>query len=420
MREEVRSDGWVIAQLGEIGDEVRGSVRPKPSRKYEIYSVPAFPLNKPEIIDGSEIGSSKRPVEPGDILICKINPRINRVWIVGQRKEANPQIASTEWLVLRLHEAVGGVSHRYVMWYLRSPEFRQWIELNVEGATGSHTRAKSPSILRQEIPLAPAPAQDRIVEAIEERFSRLDHSDSLLRDARQRSLALEQAIINAATEGYRTRPLADLIREPLRNGHSAKRSSGGKIPVFTLTAVTARDFSDRNTKLTDADPRRVEELWVEPGDLFVERSNTPELVGTAALYSGPSKRAVFPDLLIRVRFGAEILPEYAELGLRSSRARRYFQRMAKGIAGSMPKVDQAAVLAVELPVPSLVEQRKIVEQYDDHVVTVRSVIETCTRALLRTAHLRRSILERAFAGDLIERAGEEAVIGRVTGGRLGA
>lgn len=248
--------------------------------------------------------------------------------------------------------------------------------------------------------LPPLAEQERIVAVIEEQFSRLDQAELLLRSGRRRFNPLTSSIIDAATTGFPTKPLGELIREPLRNGHSAKRSSTGSIPVFTLTAVTARDFSEHNTKLTDADAERVEDLWVEPGDIFVERSNTPELVGTAALYTGRAKMAIFPDLLIRIRVGPELLPEYAELGLRSTRLRRYFQRTAKGIAGSMPKIDQGALLAAELPLPPVADQARLLEEAGRQLSIVESMTTVVDHALIRSGNLRRSILERAFSGDL--------------------
>jgi len=93
-----------------------------------------------------------------------------------------------------------------------------------------------------------------------------------------------------------------LLREPLRNGHSAKATrTGAGLRAFTLSAVTQGDFSERNTKQTVADPEKVKDLWAEPGDIYVERSHTPELVGIARLYNGPSRYAFIPDLFITVR-----------------------------------------------------------------------------------------------------------------------
>lgn len=104
--------------------------------------------------------------------------------------------------------------------------------------------------------------------------------------------------------------------------------------ILTLSAVTRDEFTEENTKLTAAVQDQVADLWLEPGDVLVERSNTRELVGTAAMYRGPRRWAIFPDLMIRVRVREDVNPEYLEAVLRSSDARRYFRANARGIVGT--------------------------------------------------------------------------------------
>ena len=199
-----------------------------------------------------------------------------------------------------------------------------------------------------------------------------------------------------------TVPLGSLLREPLRNGHSARAArDGGGIRTLTLTAVTRGEFVDAHTKLTEANADRVRQLWLEPGDILIERSNTPELVGTAALYGGPTDWAIFPDLLIRVRVSDEIRPEFLELVLKRRPARRYFQAAAEGLAGSMPKIDQSDVERLPVPVPPLEEQRRIVAEVERQLSLVDALAAAVDAALRRSAALRRAILERAFAGELV-------------------
>lgn len=123
-----------------------------------------------------------------------------------------------------------------------------------------------------------------------------------------------------ATEAWREVVLGDLLRELLRNGHSAKQSGDGKgAPTFFLSAFTYGDFGQTNIKMTVADPSRVAGLWAEPEDIYIERSNTPELVGTARLYDGPRRRAIVPDLVIGVRLKTdEALPRFVEQRARRS------------------------------------------------------------------------------------------------------
>ena len=73
-----------IKNVGEINEYSGTTVNPlsTPDVTYELYSVPSFDFKYPEIVKGNNIGSSKVTVEENDVLICKINPRINRVWVV--------------------------------------------------------------------------------------------------------------------------------------------------------------------------------------------------------------------------------------------------------------------------------------------------------------------------------------------------
>ncbi|MYG99361.1 MAG: hypothetical protein F4011_03755 [Acidimicrobiaceae bacterium] len=389
--------GWEWAKLSDLGVEIRGQLTPEPGTTYDLYSVPTFSSGRPERIDGTQIKSGKRGVEPDDVLLCKINPRINRVWVVG-RTEGNPQIASTEYLVLRPHEPR---MSSFIQQYLSSPSFRDWIKLSVEGATGSHTRAKSGPILQQPIPVAPLAEQQRIVVAIEENLSRLDAVYTNLRSVARQTEVLEQAVINEAMRGQVHR-LGDRLSEPLRNGFSPPRSSAGNTRVLTLTAVTNRAFTEDNTRTAAVPQAQRDQLTLQSGDILVQRSNTPELVGTAALYSGPSGWAVFSDLLIRVRTDHTLLPAYLEFALRSSSVRRYFRLSAQGIAGSMPKISQRTIEELEIPIPaSIAEQQTIVGRVSQEIKAVMEVQAGVSSARQRADSLRRAVLAAAFAGQLV-------------------
>ena len=204
-------------------------------------------------------------------------------------------------------------------------------------------------------------------------------------------------------EGWCWATIESLLREPLRNGHSAKATSDPDgIRTLTLTAVTEGDFSTQNTKITSADPQKVANLWLEPGDLLVERSNTVELVGTTALFDGPSGFAIFPDLMIRVRLLDGILARWIENVLRSQRVRTHFQLTAQGIAGTMPKISQGVVGTLPVPVPPWAEQHRIVDALDLHELPTGRIAAESARAIARSRSLRQSILKWAFEGKLVE------------------
>jgi type I restriction enzyme S subunit len=172
---------------------------------------------------------------------------------------------------------------------------------------------------------------------------------------------LKTTEIGPVPKSWEIVPLSFLLREPLRNGHSAKATNDGTgIRTLTLTAVTQRDFSEANTKLTSADPERVKDMWLRAGDILVERANTSEYVGLAALYEGSSDYSIYPDLMIRVRVDEQrILPHFVAEFLATDPCRLYFQRSAKSTTGNFPKIDQGTVEKTLIPLPKIEDQREI-------------------------------------------------------------
>lgn len=384
------------AKLGDfLAKRSRGIVPAStPDETFELYSVPAFEDKRPEVVTGGQIGSNKQVVIPGTVLLCKINPRINRAWSVGSFTK-HQKIASTEWITFPPHP---DLEPKYLKHYLSRRELRDHLAANASGVGGSLMRVKASALQDLPLPLPDIAEQRRVVAEVEKQFSRLDETVDYLIASERKLEAYIATVLDRAVDGWSTEPLGALLKEPLRNGHSARATSNvNGLRAFTLSAVTSGDFSEINTKLTVADPAKVDDLWAEPGDIYIERSNTPELVGTARLYRGPANFAFIPDLLIRVRVSDRLLPEFAELALMSQRARRFFRSRAQGIAGSMPKIDQGIVESFPMPVPTLIEQRKACEDAERRLSLAARMQTEITSALKSTQRLRQSILVEVYS-----------------------
>ena len=132
-------ESWTISTVGELNKFDSNTVDPatRPDEVFELYSVPSFPSNRPERVSGSHIGSTKQTVEPSDVLVCKINPRINRVWVVGPKRE-HDQIASSEWIGFRSD----ALRPKFAKHFFSSPRFRELLCSEVAGVGGSLTRAQ--------------------------------------------------------------------------------------------------------------------------------------------------------------------------------------------------------------------------------------------------------------------------------------
>lgn len=162
---------WTWCTVNEINMYNSKNVDPTKQKEntFELYSVPVFSTNNPEIQKGEKIGSAKQGVENGDVLLCKINPKINRVWFVKNRTE-NTMIASSEWIVVRNKFMLTD----YLVFCFMSPYFRDLIENNVSGVGGSLTRAQPSMVATYAIPIPPFHEQERIVAEINHWFELID------------------------------------------------------------------------------------------------------------------------------------------------------------------------------------------------------------------------------------------------------
>lgn len=195
--------GWVRTTLAEIRHYVGVGISQNQMRgeTFELYSVPAYREGKPEIIPGEMIGSNKIIVHPGDVLLCKINPRINRAWVVGEQHQYR-QIASTEWIIFSKQ---GGISPDFLSYFFKQDEFRDYLSLNVSGVGGSLMRVSSNVISMYLFPLPPAAEQERIAGKLGAGLSRLQQGEIAARRALERIQRYRSAVVLAGVTGEFTK-----------------------------------------------------------------------------------------------------------------------------------------------------------------------------------------------------------------------
>jgi type I restriction enzyme, S subunit len=113
-----------------------------------------------------------------------------------------------------------------------------------------------------------------------------------------------------------------------------------------------------------ADRDELETYKLEVGDLVVNRVNSRELVGKAALFQEIEEPLIYEAMNIRVRlFHKQNLPAYVNLLFRTDGVRAIFQGDAKQASGQA-SVSQPQVASVPVPLPPLAEQKRIVAKVD--------------------------------------------------------
>lgn len=324
-----------MVPLGEFMPSRIPSVNPAkhPDEVFELWSIPAFDEGKPEVVPGSEIGSSKKCVEPGDVLLSRIVPHIRRSWVVSPATE-NRQIASGEWITFRSDEFDG----RYMRHMLTSDPFHVEFMKTVAGVGGSLLRARPEGVKQIKIPLPPLEEQRRIAGI-------LDQADALRR-LRTRALdklnTLGQAIFHEMFGAALANQFFEFGKavEEFRYGTSNKSGEGG-LPALRIPNVIGGGIDTGEIKTVEVTGAELDRLRLQEGDvLFVRTNGNPDYVGRCASFSqdavagyGVETDWIFASYLIRARLSDRINPVFAKTYFASQIGRKAIRERCKTSAG---------------------------------------------------------------------------------------
>lgn len=180
--------------------------------------------------------------------------------------------------------------------------------------------------------------------------------------------------------------LEQLLIEGPANGFSPPPAAQPTdVRSLTLSATTSGKFKPEHFKYIDEIVPLDSDLWLRDGDILVQRGNSIEHVGVSALYQGDDHRFIYPDLMMRIRVSSHVDRRFVVLAMSSPSSREYLRARASGTSGTMPKINQATLRGLPIPVPSIEEQGRIVD-------VVNSLHE-----LIDRLHSRSQLLEVARA-----------------------
>ena len=160
--------------------------------------------------------------------------------------------------------------------------------------------------------------------------------------------------------------LREVIQHKLRNGYSGKPvPSRTKLKVLSLGATTSGTLDLSQHKYLDEHIPLDSPFRCRYGDIYLQRGNTKELVGTAAIFDVDKVDFIYPDLMIRVRADeTKVLSRFLLHILQDKSARNYLSRNAVGSAGSMPKINQRIVERLSIPLPSIAMQEAFLSELE--------------------------------------------------------
>lgn len=200
---------------------------------------------------------------------------------------------------------------------------------------------------------------------------------------------------------WRWQMLDDLLVFGPTNGFSPK-AVDYETPVrsLTLSATTSGRFKGEHSKFITTDVPPDSDLWLRDGDVLVQRGNTIDYVGVAAVYRGKPNLFVYPDLMMKFRVSSAFDVGFIHLAMSQEAARNYLRARASGTSGSMPKINQTTLKSLPLPIPPLAEQCRIVAKVDQLMALVDQLETQLTASRATAAKLMGAVVAELTASAL--------------------
>lgn len=261
--------------------------------------------------------------------------------------------------------------------------------------------------------IPPLAEQQRIVERIESLFAKLDEAKENMQNVldgfeTRKAAILHKAFTGELTANWRKQHGVSMdsweekcvseICKNLKYGTSKKSELNGLVAVIRMGNLQNGEIDWNNLAYTD-DEEDIKKYSLKKGDVLFNRTNSPELVGKTAIYRGEFP-AIYAGYLIKLDYNENIINgEYFNYLMNSIRAKEYCQ-LVKTDGVSQSNINAKKIGAFQIPVPKLEEQTEIVRIIDDLLAKEQQAKELAENALAKIDLIKKSILARAFRGEL--------------------
>lgn len=406
-------ENWVWVRLESVASWGSGGT---PSRKHEEYYngdilwIKTGELNNGWIYDTEEKitdeglkKSSAKLFPPYSVLIAMYGATIGKVAILGVPATTNQACAC----------AVCNQSllYMYLFYYCISQK-----NVFIEKGKGGAQPNISQIILKQHpIPLPPLSEQQRIVERIEELFAKLDEAKERLQEVADSFAVRKAAILHKAftgeligkqvTELVPLENLVDLIKiGPFGSSlHESDYIENGIPLVNPKHIVQQRIVPQSKISISDEKAEELSSYKLKENDIVLGRRGE---MGRCAPISNREENWICGTGSMIIRLKKEYDAKLYSLILGSQATVTYLENSAVG--STLKNLNEKIVRKIPVPQFSSEEQHEIVRLIDDLLARERSAQQATERALASIDLMKKSILARAFRGELGTNKASEA------------
>lgn len=400
-------ENWVWVRLGAIAEIVTGGT---PSKKHPEYYGGNFPFYKPSDLDQGRLtyDASEYLSEEGKKVSRIIPKNSTAVCCIGS-------IGKCGYLMCegttnqQINSAIPKINSLCFYYYLCTENFVQNL-LSMASATTIAIVNKS-KMESCAFPLPPLFEQQRIVERIEELFAKLDEAKERLQEVADSFAVRKAAILHKAFTGELTKQwrcengVSDESWEEKKLGEVVLLLSGQDFPPAKYNSdgngipyITGASNFDNTHVLINR--------WTDEPSVIAKK-NDVLLVCKGSGY-GKTIIADFKEAHIARQIMALRVKEIIDNKLLLYYLRNKNRFIKEQGQGLIPGLSRKVILSLTINLPTLPEQHEIVRLIDDLLAREHKAQQATEQALASIDLMKKSILARAFRGELGTNKASEA------------
>lgn len=357
-------------------------------------------LNLEEERELSAVSSSYTYFADNDVLLAKITPCFENGKLgIASGLTNGIGFGSSEFIVLRSKETVVPA---YLYYFLSQPSFRLAGQAIMTGAVG-HRRVPNDYIENTEIPLPSISEQKRLVAILDEAFADIEQvrakTEQNLKNARELFESYLQQVFSQRGEGWVEKTLGDVCK--FENGDRGKNyPSRSNFVESGFAFINAGhiddgivDFSKMNY-ITEKNYDLLSRGKIKKGDiLFCLRGS----LGKFAVIEDGTQGAIASSLVI-VRPHSDLSVSFLLHYLRSGLCKSMIEKYAGGAA--QPNLGAKDLAKFSISVPPAAQQLQTSDKLDSLMAAVENLESVYSAKLAALDELKKSILQKAFSGEL--------------------
>ena len=372
-----------------------------PDGDLELWSIPDFDNGSPSITNRQSIGSSKKVVFPGDVLLSKIVPHIRRAWIV---RESNlPQYASTEWLTFHSSK----VRPDFLRYALLTDEFNRQMQLNSNGM-GSLKRADPEKVGEQQINLPTIKKQKIIADFLDKRLVAIDavlhqKSEQLKKLSSYRQSLITRAVTKGLDGDHQTSFIP--LKYWAKLNPDVEQAMSDEIEYLPMEKVKNGMFLHHSDKLANLPPSLNS---FEDGDILLAKV-TPCFENGNICLAENCKGGVgrcSTELFVLRPNPQKVMPKFLMLLLQTQSFKQEAACQMRG-TGGLKRIPADWLCNYKFPIPSLEKQKQIVEYMASKHSNLDGLTKKIKDSICLLNDYRSSLISAAVTGQLAIEEAEE-------------